>query len=285
MKSIPSARLLPWPFLFPFILLQGPVQAQDGEALFRQNCAACHKMGKRFVGPDLTGVNERRDKAWLHKFIRSSQTLIKEGDPTAVALFNENNQLVMTDQPLDEGQIDQVLAYLATFSKPAEATASAAPAGPEKPIVYTADDRAAGHALFIGTRPLASGGAACISCHNVNGASAVPGGGLAKDLTDVHGRMGHAGIAGILGAPPFPAMAAAYARAPLTEAEMHQLSAYLEEAGKAQAGRKPRTALGTYALFGGGGLFVILAAIGLHWRKRLKGSVKQDILDRQLRSI
>lgn len=266
-------------------LLPATAGAQDGETLFKQNCGACHVIGRRLVGPDLTGVTEKRSKEWLHKFIRSSQTMIKSGDPDAVAVFKENNELIMTDINLDEAQIDQVLAYLGTFGKPAEAATAAADTVPEAPITYTDADRAAGRELFDGTRALSARGPACISCHNVNSASLMVGGTLAKDLTEVHARMGHAGITGILGAPPFPAMASSYANAPITAEEAHQLAAFLEEANTRRTEVPARSAAVTYGMFGGGGLALILLLIGLHWRRRLKGSVKQDILDRQLRSI
>jgi hypothetical protein len=64
------------------------------------------------------------------------------------------------------------------------------------------------------------------------------GGALAKDLTGAFGRMGHAGVAGILNAPPFPAMASTYGNAPLTEAEIHQLAAFMEQA-HLESGKAP----------------------------------------------
>lgn len=271
--------------LMGFTALQ--VHAQDGETLFKQNCSACHKLGKRLVGPDLTGVTEKRSKEWLHEFIKSSQTMIKRGDPDAVAVFKENNELIMTDIALPVGDIDLILEYIASQSKPVAAADSGAAVAAEAdaPIVYTDADRLGGRDLFSGQAVFSAGGAACISCHNVTHASLMVGGGLAKDLTGAFGRMGHAGIAGILNAPPFPAMASTYGNAPLTEAEIHQLAAFLEQANLESDKAPVQLAAVPYAVFGGGGLLVILALIGLHWRSRLKGSVKQDILDRQIRSI
>lgn len=96
--------------------------AQDGATTFKTVCAACHTVGKgKLVGPDLAGVTERRSEAWLLKFIKSSQSLIKSGDKTADSLFQAYNQVMMPDQPLDDAKIKEVLAYIHT-------TASAAPA-------------------------------------------------------------------------------------------------------------------------------------------------------------
>src|SRR5690554_7993737 len=55
-----------------------------GESLFKANCAACHKMDSKSVGPALRGVADLFDRDWLHKWIRNSQALIASGDATAI---------------------------------------------------------------------------------------------------------------------------------------------------------------------------------------------------------
>lgn len=88
-------------------------QPANGETLFKQTCIACHSIGNgKLVGPDLKGVTTRRTEAWLVKFIKSSQTLIKSGDKAAVALFNENNKIVMPDHALTDAQVKSILAYI-----------------------------------------------------------------------------------------------------------------------------------------------------------------------------
>ncbi|MBB1148740.1 c-type cytochrome [Myroides sp. NP-2] len=107
--------------------------AQDvakGKELFNSNCAACHKLDGASTGPALRGVVERHDGdvEWLHKWIKSSSSLIKSGDARAVKLFNEWNKVVMNDFPgLSDQDVDDILAYV---SEPkAEAPAAAATAG------------------------------------------------------------------------------------------------------------------------------------------------------------
>lgn len=83
-----------------------------GEALFKSNCAACHKLDKKGVGPALRNVAEKYERDWLYKWISNSQGLIKSGDPKAVALFAEYNNSVMTSFPgLSNNDIDNILAY------------------------------------------------------------------------------------------------------------------------------------------------------------------------------
>ena len=83
-----------------------------GESLFKANCAACHKMDKKGVGPALRGVADKFDRDWLYSWIRNSSALIASGDATAVRLFEENNKAVMTAFPgLSDEDIDNILAY------------------------------------------------------------------------------------------------------------------------------------------------------------------------------
>lgn len=271
-----------WLLLITQPLVRTPAMAQEGEKLFKQNCGACHQMGKRLVGPDLTGITDRQTEEWIKAFIKSSQTVIKSGDPEAVAIFKEYNELLMPDQNLSAGEIDQVIGYLKGFSAPA--ATDAAPAEPEAPMEFTDADRELGQALFVGSTRFANKGASCISCHNVTNDQVMLGGHFAKDLTGVFGRMGAAGVAGIIGASPFPAMATSYANAPLTEQEVHALTAFLEHADKVSAEQTARSLYEPFVIYGGGGLIALLLVIGVHWRGRMKQHVKRDIFARQLRS-
>ena len=84
-------------FVFPFLFLMSllttfNVAAQDDEAiqagkkLFNANCAACHKLNKRAVGPALKGVSAKYDKEWLYSWIKNSTAMVKSGDAQAVAI-------------------------------------------------------------------------------------------------------------------------------------------------------------------------------------------------------
>ncbi|HZD95183.1 MAG TPA: c-type cytochrome, partial [Candidatus Sulfotelmatobacter sp.] len=70
----------------------------EAAATFNKRCTACHTYGKGIkVGPDLKGVNDRRKRDWLVKFVHASSIVIKSGDPTATALFAEFKQQRMPD--------------------------------------------------------------------------------------------------------------------------------------------------------------------------------------------
>jgi mono/diheme cytochrome c family protein len=244
-------------------------------------------MGARLVGPDLTGVTERRSEDWVKSFIENSQAMVKAGDADAVAIFDEY-KVPMSSFAFTDQEMTALVGYLAGFGAKTETAGATAEVVEEAPIEYTAEDLANGRAYFQGGMRLSGGGPSCISCHNVTNEEVIPGGLMAKDLTNAFSRMGgHAGVAGILGAPPFPAMTNSYSgSAALTEGEIHALAAFLKSADEASdqdvAGFEGETSM---LLYGFGGLFIILIIIGITWKGRLMKSVKHDIDKRQLRSI
>jgi len=90
----------------------GGADVEAGEALFKANCAACHKLDRKATGPALRGVASKYSRDWLYKWISNSQELIQSGDSQAVALFDEWNGSVMTAFPqLSNTDIDNILAY------------------------------------------------------------------------------------------------------------------------------------------------------------------------------
>ena len=98
----------------------GVGDAAAGKTLFNANCAACHRLYKPATGPALFGVGDKYDREWLYSWIRNSQAMVKAGDPQAVAIFEENNQAVMTAFPaLTDTDIDNILAY--TYTEKPEA--------------------------------------------------------------------------------------------------------------------------------------------------------------------
>jgi cytochrome c553 len=86
----------------------------DGEQLYKQNCTACHTIGGgRLVGPDLSGVTDKRESDWLKLWITSSADLIASGDADAIAIFEEYNKTVMTAFDFSDEELTALLGYLA----------------------------------------------------------------------------------------------------------------------------------------------------------------------------
>lgn len=90
-----------------------------GEQLYKGNCASCHKVHAKLIGPALAGVTEKYESEWLYKWIKNSQAFIKTGDERANAIYNEYNQSVMTAFPtLSNADIDNILGYINTVPVP-----------------------------------------------------------------------------------------------------------------------------------------------------------------------
>ena len=126
--NVPQVRaLLPLVLAIAFTL---PTYAQEldvdkGKSLFNMNCAACHKLNKRAVGPALAGVSQKYEKEWLYSWIKNSMAMVKSGDPQAVAIYEEYNKSVMTAFPqLSNEDIDNILAYT-DYTPPAPAVSAA----------------------------------------------------------------------------------------------------------------------------------------------------------------
>ncbi|MDA8595857.1 c-type cytochrome [Flavobacteriaceae bacterium] len=86
---------------------------KEGESLFKANCAACHKLDKKLIGPALRKVGERRDMDWLIAWIKDNNALRASGDADANAIYEEYGGSPMTAFPqLSDDQIKNIVKYL-----------------------------------------------------------------------------------------------------------------------------------------------------------------------------
>jgi len=113
--------IIPVLFLSFYLLLQS-AQAQNAPPPEWAVCGACHTIGKgKLIGPDLKGVTERREEAWLYSFIKASQTMVQNGDEVAVKVFEEYNKIPMPDNDYTDDQIAALLAYIENYDETAVA--------------------------------------------------------------------------------------------------------------------------------------------------------------------
>ena len=94
------------------------IATSHGEAIFNTRCEACHSLGSEAgVGPGLAGVVAKRDPNWLKQWIKEPDRLIAANDPTAVALYQQYQNLPMPNLRLSDVDVDSVLQYLSEHEK------------------------------------------------------------------------------------------------------------------------------------------------------------------------
>ena len=112
------------------ILLANFTNAQSfeaGEKVFKQNCAACHKMDKKVVGPALQNVVADQGAEWVYEWVKNNQALRESGDAHANEVYNEFNQGVMPAYEwLGDESLNDVVQYLADWKGKQEAAAPVA---------------------------------------------------------------------------------------------------------------------------------------------------------------
>jgi len=283
--------------LFLSVGIMGTAYAQDGANLFKVNCTVCHTIGKgRLIGPDLANVHMRRDKQWIYDFVRGSSTMIKNGDETAVALFEEFYSIIMPDQEFfSDQELDAILAYIESESP--EYVAESEPSSgtedqvKEEPVVIgksvgeaSEEEIDLGRLLFSGNMRLESEGPSCLTCHHVQDDRLIGGGLLAKDLTQAFSRLNENGIKGMLINPPFPAMRKAYENHPISSDEAYLITAYLKVADSEHYYQHERDYQARFFFTGLGGLAILLILFSLIWRRRKSNAVNKKIFERQIQS-
>ncbi len=123
------------------LLLSTQVMAQDydkGKQLFKNNCASCHNMEKKVVGPALKNVVKNQGEDWTKSWIKNNNKLRASGDKHANQIFKEYNGMAMPAyEHLGDEAIVDLTAYLAQYNdKKAEAAANQpAPAATQQVVV------------------------------------------------------------------------------------------------------------------------------------------------------
>ncbi len=90
-----------------------PAMAAEGEVVFKAKCTACHKLSKKFVGPALKGVTQRRSPEWIMNMAMNPEEMIQK-DPIAQKLLVEANGAPMANQNITEVEARALLEYFRT---------------------------------------------------------------------------------------------------------------------------------------------------------------------------
>ncbi|MCW8981301.1 MAG: cytochrome c [Altibacter sp.] len=88
--------------------------AAQGQELFKTKCTACHKVGKKFIGPAPDGVTKRRSPEWIMNMILNPEEMVQK-DPIAKQLLIDYNGSPMANQSLTEAEARSILEYFRTL--------------------------------------------------------------------------------------------------------------------------------------------------------------------------
>ncbi|MDE3197047.1 MAG: cytochrome c [Acidobacteriota bacterium] len=244
-----------------YLLLSIPAGfAQDPSAFYKRNCAACHSIGGgRLLGPDLKGVEDRKDRKWLTEFLLNPKATLDQGDPYGKKLLADAKGMVMPqvkgiDRPMAEALLDYI------------AGGGASPAGGAEKA-FTAADTDRGRALVTGAKRLTNGGPPCAACHGFAALPGAGGGRLGPDLTGEFARLGgRKGLSTWLASPPTPTMQAVYGAHPLKPEEIAGIAAWLKS--QPPDSRQGRRGLLLLALLGPLGCVAGLLIMNAAWSRR-----------------
>jgi len=258
----------------------GRVEAQQPADYFRQNCMSCHTIGGgRVTGPDLKDVEQRKERAWLIKFLQNPKALLDAGDPYALQLQQEARGVVMPTPPQITADLAQALLDFIAAESKLPKSQFAGVAIPDRP--FAPFEVVRGRELFLGLRPLENRGPSCVGCHTLGTLGQLGGGRLGPDLTRVYERLGGRKEVGTwLVAPATPTMQALFRRNALTQEEILTLLAYLEPVQKSQPA--DQTSLLTFFLIGFAGMVAGLVALQAAWRERFR-AVRRPLVAGQKR--
>jgi mono/diheme cytochrome c family protein len=260
------------------LLMAGPAGAQDPAAFFKQNCTSCHTIGGgRLTGPDLKDVTQRKERAWLTRFVQDPKAMLDSGDPYAAKLLQEARGAVMAKVVgIDESTAVQLLDLIEAESKLPKSRFVGAQIS-DRP--FSALDFAAGRQIFLGERRLKANGPACLSCHSVAGLPNLGGGRLAPDLTRVFERLGgRKGLSTWLTAPPTVTMAPVFKNHPLESEEILPLVAFFQDAAQKGGVADTSTWMFNFLLLALGATVVALILFDLIWIRRFRAVRRPLIL-------
>ncbi len=224
--------------------------ATAGAVVYQANCAACHQAtGAGIPGtfPPLAGNAKAADASYV-------ESVIRDGLSGAIEVDGTTYNSVMPPVALSDGDIADVVAYVATL-----ADASSEPPPTTIALPVEADPRH-GEDLFSGKAGLSNGGAACHACHAAGDVNFRGGRGLGPDLTNVLDRFGgEVGLAAWLTSPASATMQPIFDDKPLTTGEIADLTAFLgTTAGQSEGG-----GIDQVLIAGGIGLLVLLGLMAL----------------------
>jgi len=86
---------------------------ERGKQIFKTNCAACHKMEGKLIGPELYKIGDKYEVDWLKAWIKDNNALVASGDKLAKEVQDSNPALMTPFPQLSDQDLDDLLKYFA----------------------------------------------------------------------------------------------------------------------------------------------------------------------------
>ena len=115
-------KILTYSLLFlSTLIITSHVQGQNGEALFKAKCSACHIMGKDGTGPNLQGVKAKweGEEDYLYEWVLNSPKVIAEGLSQRAQVVKDYSPTVMNAQDVTIEEAKAIIDYVDTWVPPA----------------------------------------------------------------------------------------------------------------------------------------------------------------------
>jgi protein SCO1/2 len=91
-------------------------EVTTGETLFRTRCSSCHKFGEGSVGPDLRLVAQKRDRAWLSRWLKEPDKMLAEKEPLAMSLYDKY-KIAMPNMRLSDKDVEEIISFMEAEDK------------------------------------------------------------------------------------------------------------------------------------------------------------------------
>lgn len=106
-----------------FFFVNQTAKAQDGEAIFKAKCSACHIMGKDGTGPNLQGVKSKweGEEDFLYEWVLNSPKVIAEGKSQRALEVKDYSPTVMPIQDITIEEAKATIDYVDSWEPEAVA--------------------------------------------------------------------------------------------------------------------------------------------------------------------
>lgn len=120
-------------------ILQNITFAQDGEAIFKAKCSACHILGKDGTGPNLQGVKAKweGEEDFLYEWVLNSPKVIGEGKSARAQAVKDYSPTAMPVQDVTLDEAKAIIDFVDAWTPPAPVVKEGDPAG--ETVVASAD--------------------------------------------------------------------------------------------------------------------------------------------------